>query len=176
MNVTPDELIPKALLDQIVGEITAEEYEELADTSFHVTIQLADKSTREKSKGLIAVTQAHRIIAHEALWLLNKDVRNGGTWIFVWYAPVPISRQPVDVIILWKDQDGDLICSAEIKNPIGRVYAGERVDFGGIAAAALDRTLNFWRDMEVTAAETRKAAQGQPSANPNIVPPHSPVA
>lgn len=176
MNVTPDELIPKALMDQIVGEITAEEYEELTDTSFHVTIQLADKTFRDKQKGLIAITSAHRIIARDALWLLNKEVRNGGTWIFVWYAPVPISRQPVDAIIMWKDQDGDLICSAEIKNPIGRLYAGERVDFGGIASAALDRTLNFLRDLEVTPSETRKAAQGQPSANPNVIPPHSPVA
>lgn len=179
MSRTPDELIPKALRDQIIGEITAPEYEGLTDTAFHVTVQFSDLNYREKSEGWITVTTAHRIIARECLALLNRDVRNGGSWIFVWYAPVGGTRQAKDAIIFWKDKDGDIICSAEIKNPIGRIYAGERVDFGSIASETLRRALDFWSDLEISETQKRRAAQGQASANPipgAAVPPESPIA
>lgn len=179
MTVIADDLIPKKLLDQVLGEITAPEYEGLTDTAFGVTIQLADRSFRETSRGLVSLTQAHRIIAREALWLLNKDVREDGAWVFIWYAPVPITRQPRHAIIAWKDRDGDLIASVEIQDPISRVYAGGTIDFGGIAKQVLDRVRAFWRDLEIKDSQTRKAAQGQASASPipaRAVPPDSPVA
>jgi len=179
MAVITDDLIPKALMDQVLGEIMAPEYEGLTDTAFHCVVQLADKSFRERKHGLVDVTQAHRIIAREALWLLNKDVRDDGAWVFVWFAAVPISRQPRHALIMWKDRDGDLKTSVLIEDPIARVYRGEHVDFGGIARKALDRMAEFWRDLEIKETQTRKAAQGQPSANPNpakAIPPDSPIA
>ena len=179
MAVMPDELIPKALLDQVLGEIMAPEYEGLTDTAFGVTIQLADKSFRETSRGLVTLTEAHRYIAREVLWLLNKDVRNDGAWVFVWYAPVPITRQPRHAIIGWKDRDGDLIASVEVQNPLARHFANEPPNWGGIASQVLGRVREWKRDLEIKDSQTRKAAQGQPSAAKNparAVPPDSPIA
>lgn len=179
MSVMSDDLIPKKLLDQVLGEITAPEYEGLTDTGFGVVIQLSDKSMRETTRGLVNLTQVHRIIARKALWLLNKDVREDGTWVWIWYAPVPVTRQPQHAIIAWKDSDGDLIASVEIKDPIARVYRGERIDFGAIAAQALARTREFWRELEIKESQTRKAAQGEPSAAViplRAIPPDAPIA
>jgi len=179
MSVMPDELIPKKLMDQVLGEITAPEYEGLTDTAFHCVIQLADKSFRERSQGWVNVTGAHRQVARDVLMLLNKDVAEDGTWFFVWYSPVPGSRQPADAIVAWKDRDGDLISSIEVKNPLGRMFQGERIEWGGMAAQVLKRVRQFWRDLEIKQSQTRKAAQGQPSAAPipaRAVPPDSPVA
>lgn len=173
MSQITDDLIPKALKDQIVGEITAEEYEGLTDTAFHVTIQLADKTFRYKHDGSVFVTNAHMIVAREALWLINKELSRGGTWIWVWYAPVPDSRQPKDALLLWKDPDGDLKVSIDIQNPLSRLYAGERIDFESIAGRAHNGMLEYWRDLEVKPEQTVKAAQGQ---KPTATPFDSPIA
>lgn len=179
MAIISDDLIPKALMDQVLGEITAPEYEGLTDTGFCCVIQLADKSFRERTHGWVTITEAHRVIARDALMLLNKDVREDGAWVFVWYSPMRVSRQPADAILGWKDRDGDLIASIEVKNPIGRTFQGERIEWGGMAKNVLDRVRAFWRDLEINERQTRKAAQGQPTAAkiPTwAVPPDSPIA
>lgn len=179
MAVMPDELIPKALMDQVLGEITAPEFEGITDTGFCCVIQLADKTFRERTHGFVSITEAHRVIARDVLMLLNKDVREDGAWVFVWYSPVPVSRQPSDAILAWKDRDGDLIASIDVRNPIGRIYQGERIEWGGMAKQVLDRVRAFWRDLEITETQTRKAAQGQPTAAKipaKAVPPDAPVA
>lgn len=175
MNIT-DELIPRALKDQIVGEIMAEEYEGLTDTAFHVTIQLADKTFRAKAEGSVFVTRAHGIVAREALWAVNRELARGGTWIFVWYSPMPDSRQPKDALLLWKDPDGDLKVSVDIQNPLARLFAGERIDFISIAGRAHNGMLEYWRDLEIKPEQTVKAAQGQkPTATPFDSPVASPI-
>lgn len=176
MNIT-DELIPRALKDQIVGEIMAEEYEGLTDTAFHVTIQLADKTFRAKAEGSVFVTRVHGIVAREALWAVNRELARGGTWIFVWYSPMPGTRQPKDALLLWKDPDGDLKVSVDIQNPLARLFAGERIDFMSIAGRAHNGMLEYWRDLEIKPEQTVKAAQGQkPTATPFDSPVASPIA
>jgi hypothetical protein len=160
-----DELIGKRLLWQIEREIAANQSR---DGSFHVTVCRSDSETvATKIVGSIAPGSARVMWARYACRLLNRQVREGGTWIVVWCEPRDrIAWEPTRLLVLHKDSQGDIATGFDCVQPIEEIVGWGQTWFLGRAQEALQAYRAHLHDAGIKPSQMIAEALGQQSANP----------
>ncbi len=128
-----------------------------------------------KDKGRCRPLAPQRVVAIDLLDRLNREVHHDGTWIVAWADPVetPVAggliTMPIPQRLVWmhKDRDGDVNVVVDTDDPIEEIAAtlDQRVDD---AAKAMQKYREIMADVDVRPDQTRKAALGQPSADPTL--------
>ena len=128
-----------------------------------------------KEKGRCRPLVPQRVAAIDLLDRLNREVHHDGTWIVAWADPVEtmvaggLLSMPVPQRLVWmhKDGDGDVNVAVDTDDSIEEIAAtlDQRVDD---AAKAMQKYREIMADVEVRPDQTRKAALGQPSADPTL--------
>lgn len=128
-----------------------------------------------KDKGRCRPLVPQRVVAIDLLDRLNREVHHDGTWIVAWADPVetPVAggliTMPIPQRLVWmhKDKDGDVNVVVDTDDTLDEIVAtlDQRVDD---AAKAMQKYREIMADVDVRPDQTRKAALGQPSADPTL--------
>jgi hypothetical protein len=165
-----DALIGKRLLWQIEREIAANQSR---DGAFHVTVCRADNETiATKIAGSIAPGSVRVTWARFACRTLNRQAREGGTWIVVWCEPRDaITREPTRVLFLWKDRDGDVPTGFDCVQPFEMMVAWGPTWFVDQAHRALQAYREHLRESGIRTQHMIREALGEHSSNPKAAGP-----
>jgi hypothetical protein len=160
-----DDLIGKRLLWQIEREIAANQS---GSAAFHVTVCRADNETvAQKIVGSIAPGPLRVTWARYACRLLNRNAREGGTWIVVWCEPRGLlAREPTRVLFLHKDRDGDIPVGFDCVEPFETMVAWGPTWFIDRGLDALKAHREHLRDVGVRPDQMIREALGEQSADP----------
>lgn len=135
----------------------------------------ADGKITTRERGACRPLVPQRVFAIDLLDRLNKHVHHDGTWIVAWCDPVPtpvmdgILVMPIPTRLVWmhKDRDGDVNLVIDADDSLDELVAtiDQRVDD---AAQGMRKYREIMGDVDVRPDQTRKAALGQPSADPKL--------
>ena len=129
----------------------------------------------QRNSGNITLPVEWRLFAQDALDLLNREAGEGGRWGMGFHEVAPDPDAP-DVMIpqrmeaMWRHPAGDVPFTVSNSDPI-RVHVRAGIhDWAKLCSEAFPRYAEHMRTVGVLEAQTIKAAQGQRSVAPGVVP------
>ena len=152
-----------------------EQTEQLFGNSWIVLLWQGPGNLVTRGSGNITLPINYRLFAQDALDLLNRELGDGGRWGMGWSEPAPDPAAP-DVLIpqrmdaMWRHPAGDVPFMVGNADPIPKHIRAGIHDWAKLCEQAQVAYKLHMNSVGVRDSQTIKAAQGQRSVAPGVVP------